>query len=269
MDPVEGAQTFLTSGSAYDAFMGRYSRPLASAFADSVGLRLGTGHSALDVGCGPGALTGVLIDRLGMGSVSAIDPSAPFVEECAARFPGIDVRLGRAEAIPFADHQFDFAFAQLVLHFVGDPEKAASELLRVLRPGGVVAACVWDFADEMEMLRLFWDCALEVDTNAPDEARKLRFGGEGEIADLLERSGFSEISKTTLHVTSAYETFDVLWQGFLAGIGPAGVFCLSLTNDQRASVRHEMFKRLGSPSGVFTLGATARSASGRSPSTRS
>jgi SAM-dependent methyltransferase len=263
MEPVEGARTFLTSGSAYDAFMGRYSRPLATVFVDSVGLT--AGHNALDVGCGPGALTGVLVERLGVSAVSAFDPSGPFVAECTSRFPGVEVRLGRGEAIPFDDHQFDFAFAQLVLHFVSDPNQVANEMFRVLRPGGIAAACVWDFADEMEMLRLFWDCALEVDKNAPDEARTLRFGGLGEIAQLLEQSGFSAIAETTLHVTSTYETFDELWQGFLAGIGPAGTFCLSLSNEQRASVRSEMYKRLGSPTGKFVLGATARSAAGRTP----
>jgi SAM-dependent methyltransferase len=263
MEPVEGARMFLTTGAAYDAFMGRYSQPLATVFVDSVGLT--TGHNALDVGCGPGALTGVLVERLGTTAVSALDPSAPFVAECAARFPSVDVRLGSAEAIPFDDHCFDFALAELVLHFVTDPAKAASELLRVVRPGGVVAACVWDFADEMEMLRLFWDSALAVDPNAPDEARTLRFGGEGEISALFRAAGFRNIAEKKLHVTSTYEMFDELWQGFLGGIGPAGAFCLSLSEEQRGAVRAEMFKRLGSPVGKFTLGATARSASGRAP----
>jgi SAM-dependent methyltransferase len=263
MESTEGARSFLTSGDAYDSFMGRYSRPLAVEFADVVGVA--AGQSALDVGCGPGALTGVLIDRLGVGAVSAFDPSAPFVAECAARHPGLDVRLGRAEAIPFEDAHFDCAMAQLVLHFVSDPVEAARELTRVLRPDGIVAACVWDFEAGMEMLRRFWDAALAVVSDAPDEARTMRFGRQGEIVELLSAAGFGSITETVLEVTSTYVDFDELWSGFLVGVGPAGSFCVALSDAQRASVRDELFQRLGSPAGQFTLGATARCAFGHAP----
>src|SRR3954468_429159 len=132
MDMTEGARTFLTTGDAYDGFIARYSRRLAVAFASMAGVA--PGQSVLDVGCGPGALTGVLVERLGAGAVSACDPSPPFVADCAARHPGVDVRLGRAEEIPFDDARFDRAMAQLVLHFVSDPTLAAAELRRVVRP---------------------------------------------------------------------------------------------------------------------------------------
>ncbi|CAN5666320.1 class I SAM-dependent methyltransferase [soil metagenome] len=263
MDPVQGARSFQTSGEAYDAFMGRYSRPLAVLFADAA--NLAEGLSALDVGCGPGALTGVLVDRLGADAVSACDPSPPFVSECATRHSGVEVRAGRAEAIPFDDGTFDRALAQLVLHFVSDPAQAAREFRRVLRPGGTVSACVWDFAEKMEMLRHFWDAALTVDPQAPDEARTLRFGREGEITQLLDAAGFEDLTETTLSVTSSYTDFDELWSGLLAGIGPAGSYCVSLPEDTRADLRAVMFDRLGSPSGSFSLGAVARCASGRAP----
>ena len=264
MEPTEGARSFLASGTAYDAYMGRYSRPLAVVFADATGVA--AGESALDVGCGPGALTGVLIDRLGVDRVCAFDPSAPFVAECAARHPGVDVRLGRAEAIPFEDGRFDWAMAQLVLHFVSDPTQAASELIRVLRPGGRAAACVWDYSEGMQMLRAFWDAALAVDPDAPDEARAMRFGRQGEIAELLEVAGFAGVAETALEVTATYEHFDELWDGFLAGIGPAGAFCVSLTEGRRTAVHDELFRQLGSPTGAFTLKAVARYASGRASS---
>jgi len=263
MEAAEGARSFLTSGDAYDAFMGRYSRKLAVLFADAASVL--AGQAALDVGCGPGALTGVLVDRLGASAVSAFDPSDPFVAECAARHPGVDVRLGRAEAIPFDDAQFDCALAQLVLHFVTEPERAAGELRRVVRPGGVVAACVWDFAAGMEMLRCFWDAALAVDSGAPDEARTMRFGRAGEIAEMLDGAGFVDVVETTLDVSSTYESFDELWAGFLAGIGPAGSFCVSLGDEQRADLRDELFRRVGSPAGSFSLAARARFARGRVP----
>lgn len=234
--------------------------PLAGLLVDTVDLS--PDARALDLGCGPGAVTGVLVDRLGVDGVSACDPSSSFVAECATRFPGIDVRAGRAEAIPFEDSRFDVAFAQLVLHFVTEPETAARELRRVVREGGVVAACVWDFEQGMQMLRLFWDAALLVDPSAPDEAATMRFGRAGEIAELLASAGFTDIVETTLTVGTVYESFDELWSGFLAGIGPAGSYCISLDADRQTSLRQNLFERLGEPVGQFELSATARGASG-------
>src|SRR5581483_1879246 len=128
------------------------------------------------------ALTAELVRRQGHEHVTAIDPSESFVEACRARYPGVDVRLGRAEELPYEDCRFDAALAQLVLHFVSDPDAAAAEISRVVRTGGLVAASVWDFADGMTMLRVFWDAAKAVRPSAPDEATTLRFGREGEIA---------------------------------------------------------------------------------------
>jgi ubiquinone/menaquinone biosynthesis C-methylase UbiE len=263
MEQVEGASTFTATGNDYDRFMGRYSRPLAELFADSVGLS--PGARALDLGCGPGALTGVLVARLGASQVSACDPSPSFVAACSNRYPGVDVRSGRAEAIPFEDSRFDVAMAQLVLHYVSDPETAAAELRRVVRKGGVVAACVWDFEQRMEMLRAFWDAAALVDPSAPDKAMPMRFGRDGEIADLFESSGFVDVTETTLTVSSRYESFDELWSGFLAGIGTGGSYLVSLDADRQASLRQNLFTGLGEPDGPFELSATARSASGVAP----
>jgi ubiquinone/menaquinone biosynthesis C-methylase UbiE len=153
VDEVDGARTFGVAGDTYDSFMGRYSLRLAEEFADAAGVT--AGHSALDVGCGPGALTGVLVARLGPSAVYACDPSPSFRDECATRHPGVVVKLGRAESIPFETAAVDHAMAQLVLHFVSEPEQAAVEMTRVVRPGGTVSACVWDFDDGMEMLRAF------------------------------------------------------------------------------------------------------------------
>ena len=264
MEPTRGPNTFrTTTGAAYDAFMGRYSRPLASLLADAAGVR--RGQSALDAGCGPGALTTELVTRLGAAAVTAFDPSESFVAECAARHPGVDVRQGRCEAIPFDDACVDIALAELVLHFVSDPTAAARELRRVVRPGGTIGACVWDFAEGMEMLRRFWDAALAVDPDAPDEARTMRFGGEGEISALFDEAGLVDIVETTLQVSSTYEHFDELWSGFLAGVGPAGSFCVALPDDRRTAMCSELFARLGSPTGPITLRAVARSACARVP----
>lgn len=263
MRESDGDRTFRVTGEAYDAFMGRYSEPLATLFADAAHVE--SGQAALDVGCGPGALTGILVDRLGTDSVSACDPSEMFVRHCERRHPGVRVREAAAESIPFEASSFDRVLAQLVLHFVGDPQSAASEFARVTRPGGIVAACVWDFEHGMEMLRAFWDAALAVDPDAPDEARTLRFGRAGEIADLFATAGFEHIEESTLRVSSSYRDFTELWNGLLAGVGPAGAYCVSLPEPQRERVRDAMFAELGSPTGSFTLDAVARCAVARPP----
>ncbi len=270
MTEAEGARTFDVAGTTYDGFMGRYSIPLAAPFADAAGLVPGRPGRAVDVGCGPGALTGVLVARLGADAVRACDPSPPFVRACAARHPGVDVRAGRAEDLPFDDATADVVLAQLVLHFVSDPPLAAREMTRVVRPGGTVAACVWDFADGMEMLRAYWDAALTVDPDdpdAPDEARTLRFGCAGEITALFRDVGLEQVEETTLRVASTYDDVDQLWRGFRAGVGPAGAHLATLDDDRRERLRAELRRRVGDPSGPFTLGAVARCAVGRRPRT--
>lgn len=261
-EPVEGAATFQRSGAEYDVFMGRYSRSLAGLFADWAGVR--EGQLALDVGCGPGALTGVLAERLGAAAVLACDPSEPFVQECRARHPGVDVRRGRAEELPCEDDSRDVVLAQLVLHFVTDPETAAREMRRVLRPGGTVAACVWDFAEGMAMLRHFWDAAVRLDPAAPDEAG-LRFGREGELTELLNAAGFEQTAESTLEVVSRYASYDELWSGFMAGIGPAGSYAVRQPTQRQEALRQALFEEVGSPQGAFQLTAVARASRGIAP----
>ena len=151
------------------------------------------------------------------------------------------------------------------MHFVVQPERAAQEMARVVRAGGSVAACVWDFDEGMEMLRAFWDAALSIDPAAPDEATTMRFGRSGEIAQLLASAGLEKIEESTLRVTSGYESFDELWSSLLHGVGPAGNYLLSLSDTRRARLRTALLERLGSPESGFTLGAIARCAVGRVP----
>ena len=132
---------FDVTADAYDRFMGRFSEPLAELFVEWADVR--PGQRALDVGCGPGALTARLVERVGLGSVAALDPSDSFVAAARGRFPDLDVRRAAAEQLPYPDDTFDAALAQLVVHFMKDPVAGVREMARVTRPGGVVAACVW------------------------------------------------------------------------------------------------------------------------------
>jgi SAM-dependent methyltransferase len=252
---VEGARTFQVAGSAYDRFMGRYSAPLAVRFADAIGVA--AGERVLDVGCGPGALTSELVRRVGADAVAAIDPSEPFVQECTRRNPGVDVRLGAAESLPFADGEFDLVCAQLILHFVSDAERAAQEMRRVLRPGGRAASCMWDFSGGMRMLRLFWDSARALDAAAPAQADTGGFGEQGAIARLFGDVGLRDVTGGELEVEVRYESFDDFWSGFLQGTGPSGTYCVSLAAEPQAAVREELYRRVGSPEGPFSLGARA------------
>lgn len=187
------------------------------------------------------------------------------MEACAARLPGVDVRAGRAEDLPVADAAADVTLAQLVLPFVDDAPAAVAEMRRATRPGGTVAACIWDVEEGMQMLRAYWDAALALDPSAPDEARTVPLSRDGEVERIFRGAGLVELTGCTLEVRSAYSGFDELWAGFQEGIGPAGVHCASLTAQDRERLRAELYRVLGRPRGGFTLGALARCTVGRSP----
>ena len=232
--------SFNVSADAYLRFMGRYSEPLAAQFADLAGVR--PGHRALDVGCGPGALAAELVSRLGAGAVCAVEPSASFAAAAAQRLPGVDVRRSAAEQLPFPDGTFDATLAQLVVHFMTDPVAGLREMGRVTRPGGVVAACVWDHAGGRGPVAPFWRAARELDPDADDES-DLAGAREGALARLCEQAGLGPARAGTLTVRVRHATFDEYWQPFTLGVGPAGAYAASLDPERRARLR-ERCRRL-------------------------
>jgi SAM-dependent methyltransferase len=264
---MSGHEAFRTSADAYDRFVGRYGAELATALIDFAGVAPGMG--ALDVGCGPGALAAVLVERLGAARVSAADPSASFVDACRTRLPGVDVVEASAEALPFADGAFDAALSQLVVNFMRDGEAGVRQMARVTRPGGIVAACVWDYRDEMTLLRAFWDAAREVDPErgaAADEGVVMRWCTEGGLAELWRAAGLGSVRVGSLIASATYADFDDLWSPLPTGVGPAGTFCKSLEEDDRAALRDAFRARLGVGGSPFTLTARAWSVVGRAPS---
>ena len=263
---MSGAETFRASADAYDRFVGRYSPGLATALIDFAGVE--PGMRALDVGCGPGALAAVLVERLGAASVSAADPSSPFVAACRARLPGVDVVEAGAEALPFADGEFDAALSQLVVNFMRDAEAGVRELARVTRAGGIVASCVWDYGDGMTLLRAYWDAAREVEPEraaAADEGVVMRWCAEGELAELWRAAGLTGVRFGSLVVGAKYANFEDLWSPLPTGVGPAGAFCKSLDQDGRAALHDTLRRRLGVGDRPFELTARAWSVVGTVP----
>lgn len=246
--------TFGIAGDSYDRFMGRYSRELAPRLVDFAGIE--QGMRALDVGCGSGALTAALADRLGAANVAAADPSEPLLAACAEHVPGAEVRRAPAEELPWPDGSFDAVLSQLVLNFVADADMAVAEMCRVTAAGGIVASCTWDYAGGMRMLRTFWDAAAELDRQAPDESR-MPCASEEELEALWERGGLNGVETGPLEVEVAYDGFDDYWEPFTLGVGPAGAYCASLDPEQREALRTGCFNRLGSPAGAFSLPARA------------
>jgi ubiquinone/menaquinone biosynthesis C-methylase UbiE len=250
--------SFDVAADAYDRFMGRYSVRLAPALADLAGVR--RGQSALDVGCGPGALTGELVERLGADAVSAVDPSEPFVSAARERHPGVDVRLAAAENLPYPDATFDATLAQLVVHFMKDPAAGVAEMARVTRADGAVAASVWDFENERAPLSPFWRAARELDTGVDDESW-LPGARNGQLRAYFEQAGLRDVEETEIAASVDHASFDEWWEPFTLGVGPAGAYARSLSADQLAAVRERCRELL--PEGPFTLTTFAWAASGR------
>jgi ubiquinone/menaquinone biosynthesis C-methylase UbiE len=248
---------FNVAAEAYDQFMGRYSRLLAPQLADLAGVE--TGQRAIDVGCGPGALTAVLAERIGPGNIAAVDPSEPFVAAARERFPGVDVRVATAESLPFGDGGFDVALAQLVVHFMTDPVGGLAEMRRVTRRGGVVVACVWDFHGGRSPLSPFWTAIAEME---PGHTGESLYAGarQGHLVDLFRAAGLRDVTEHELVADMQHQTFEEWWDPFTNGVGPAGSLAASLDEDRRRDLRARI--RAALPEPPFTLTARAWAARG-------
>ena len=228
------------SDTAYDSFMGRFSRRLAPVFADFAGVS--AGQRVVDVGAGTGALTAELAQR--GAETAAAEPSAAFVAALRARFPGVDVQEAAAEELPWPDESFDAALAQLVVTFMSDAPAGLAEMRRVVRPGGTVAVCMWD-RDGMEML-----AAIDRTRDALGVERAFSaYRTRDEIAQLVGDGAETEL----LAVEASYDDFEEFWGALGAGVGPAGAWVASLDDEQRTVARAELYRQLDEPDGPFTL----------------
>jgi SAM-dependent methyltransferase len=244
--------SFDVAAESYDRFMGRYSNQLSAQLADLASVA--AGQRVVDVGSGPGALTAELVQRLGAENVAAVDPSEPFVQAARSRHPGVDVRLASAEELPYGDDEFDAAIAQLVVHFMGDPVKGISEMARVTKPNGVVAACVWDLAGGRAPISPFWQAVHSLDGDVEDESR---FSGarQGHLVELFREAGLRDVEETEITSSSRYESFDEWWRPYTLGVGPAGKYAASLGEDEQVALRERCREVL--PEAPFTQTAYA------------
>jgi SAM-dependent methyltransferase len=247
-----GCVSFDVAADAYLRFIGRFSEQLAAPFADLAGVR--AGQRVLDVGAGPGALAAELVRRLGPAGVCAVEPSASFAAAVARRLPGVDVRRATAEQLPFPAGVFDVAMAQLVVHFMADPVAGLREMGRVTRPGGTVAASVWDHASDRSPLAAFWRAVRELDPAARDES-DLAGAREGDLARLCAAAGLGGASSGALTVRARYASFGEWWEPFTLGIGPAGAYAASLDPGRRGLLRERCLRLLGP--GPFEISGTA------------
>lgn len=232
------------SDTAYDAFMGRYSRQLAALFADFSGVS--EGSSAADVGAGTGALAGELVAR-GV-RVAAADPSPQFVEAIRARLPEVDAQVAPAEELPWADESFDTALAQLVVSFMRDAPAGVFEMRRVVKPGGTIAVCMWD-REGMEMLAAVRRAQQAL---GPDRPLDVRYRTREEIESLFG-DGFGDSRTELLEVDSSYAGYDEFWAALSGGAGPAGAWVVGLDEAGREAAHAEVYRQLGEPAGPFTL----------------
>jgi SAM-dependent methyltransferase len=249
---------FEVGADAYGRFIGRYSEPLAAEFVALAGVQ--RGQRALDVGCGPGALSAQLVEQFGSAAVSAVDPSERFVAAIRTRLPDIDVRRASAEQLPYPDDSFDVAIAQLVVHFMTDPVAGLAEMARVTRPGGLVTACVWDHAGGGGPLSLFWRAVRDLDPTAEDESG-LAGARDGHLAELFESAGLHDVQPTSLTVHVQYATFLEWWEPYTLGVGPAGDYVAALDGHHRDALRERCAELL--PPAPFEIAASAWTVLGR------
>jgi SAM-dependent methyltransferase len=234
------------AGDAYEPYVGRWSRLVARDFVAWLGTA--GGAAWLDVGCGTGALSAAVLDAADPAALVGLDPSVGFVTHARARLGDAGARFLVADArrLPLADARVDAAVSGLVLNFVPDPAQALREMARVTRPGGRVAAYVWDYAEGMELIRRFWDAAAALDPAAAelDEGRRFGLCRPEPLAALFRDAGLVEVAARPLQVPTRFRDFDDYWTPFLGGQGPAPGFAMALDGPWRAALREELRARL-------------------------
>jgi SAM-dependent methyltransferase len=248
------------SGDAYEPYVGRWSRLVAREFVRW--LAVPPGSRWLDVGCGTGALAQTVLEHAAPSEVVGTDPSAAYIALARARMddPRVNLEIGDAQALQAAAATFDAVVSGLVLNFVPRPELAVAEMARVARPGGTVAAYVWDYAEGMQLMRHFWDAAGAFDPKAKelDEGRRFWLCKPEPLSRLFLTAGLEDVEVRAIEVPTYFRGFDDYWSPFLGGQGPAPSYVMSLSEERRAELRERIRANLPSDAeGGIPLSARA------------
>ena len=250
-----------------ERYVGRWSRLVAREFV--AWLQVPPGSRWLDVGCGSGALTETVLAEAGPESIEGVDTSEAFVAYAASRVtdPRASFAVADAQALDRPGAAYDAVASSLVLNFLPDPARGAAEMRRVVRPGGVVAGYVWDYAGEMQLMRRFWDAAAELDPAAADldEGRRMAGCNPADLEALFSGAGLEEVETRAIDVPTVFADFDDYWSPFEGGQGPAPGYCASLPPDRRAALRERLRETLpAAADGSISLVARAWAVRGTS-----
>ena len=244
---VDTAPAYVWGNTAtYEAYMGRWSRPVAEAVLAWLGLPREL--TWLDVGCGTGALTEAILALADPREILGVDPSADFLATAAQiADPRVRVAMGDARTLPAPNDAYDVVIAGLVLHFVPDPQPAVREMVRAARPGGTVTAYVWDFAGERQFTRYFWQAvtALDPAATAVDPSRQAPLCQPEPLADMFTRAGLQTVTVQAVVVPALFRDFDDFWQPHLqGGSSPAQRYAMSQGEARRAALRERLHAML-------------------------
>jgi len=244
-------------GSPYEQYVGRWSRQVAPLFL--AWLDIPAGRKWLDVGCGTGALCAAIVDRCSPSSVAGVEPSEGFLETAKGNLSDqVALYQGTATAIPLGNGSVDAVVSALVLNFIPDPHAALIEMTRVTRPLGTIAAYVWDYAGKMEIMRYFWNAAVELNPGAAqlDEGVRFPMCRPDPLAKLFADAGLQGIEVRPIDIPTPFASFDDYWQPFLGGQGPAPAYAMSLDESARARLRERIRERIPTAaSGAISLTA--------------
>jgi trans-aconitate methyltransferase len=231
MIPDDSPRDLWESASAYERFMGRWSRQLARVLVTWLGVP--PGHHWLEVGCGPGALTSGILEIGHPASVVATDSSEQFIAHARAALPDHRVQFltASADELPTRAGGYDVVVSSFVLNFIPDPTAALRAMRLLAADHAIVTACVWDYAGGMEFLRRFWDAAVELDPAARqyDEGERFPICSPSGLEAAFRQAGFSRIAVEALEVATRFQDFDDYWSPFVGGPGPAPGYLSSLS----------------------------------------
>jgi SAM-dependent methyltransferase len=231
--------SWFADGEAYEHYVGRWSRPVGQMFLEW--LDLPRDLCWVDVGCGTGALTGMILDRAAPNRIIGIEPSEGFLNLARANVEDqrAEFRLGDAHALPLDSHEADVVVSGLVLNFVSDKNRVLEQMCRVVHPGSTVAAYVWDYAGEMQLMRYFWSAVVELfpDAADKDEGKQFPICEPNALAELFRAAGLQEVETQSLDAPTVFKDFEDYWSPFLRGQGPAGAYCASLSEHHRDDLR--------------------------------